>query len=120
MLGNMSIEWASCGTIAASMLSHLFHNMAHIVFVLSAGINCRLLEAQGYHMGPLAAPGPAQPAGGLMGSVSSADLCPLQSTPASHGRHLKAHWLESQSYGQILAGLIIEEYSSLVLIESTL
>lgn len=76
----------------------------------------KLLE--GSQMGSLAVPAPAQPVPGLRGWVP---------WPTAHSgpctacvRRLRAHGLEFQSYGQIQAGLIIEEYSSLVLIDSTL
>lgn len=79
VLGNVSMGQAHWLHASQPFL----HKMAHAAFVPHAGINdqARLLEAQGYQMGPLATPGPAQPAQGLEGLVSSVDLNPFRAYP---------------------------------------
>lgn len=78
----------------------------------------KLLEGRGSQPGSLDVPAPAQPVQGPRGWVPWPTAHSGPSTACV--RRLKAHWLEIQSYRQIQAGLIIEEYSNLVLIESTL
>ena len=103
--GSVSMRRACCRSASRNIFPNITRdNTAQGATVLHAGIHSQAAGSSRLRDRASGCPGSCSAQGILGGSVSSADLW---STPMSHVRHFKAHWLKTQSYRQIWLGLII-------------
>lgn len=100
VLRNAGTEQEYSRTVSDSMLANLLHSTAPTVCVLHVGIKYQAAGSPRSSDKASGCPGPAWPAQRLRGCMSSADLSPVQSTPTSRERPLRAHSLEIQPYRQ--------------------